>query len=238
MQYNFDRNTLADIAPLGASLYGDRPALGFSGGDSISYRELDLHTRRVASHLLALGVRKGDRVATLCWNHHAHLECYFGIPAAGGVMHTLNLRLSVEDRIRELTRKGMDEYAAYQDRLRQIDEKQAQARAALAAGNYEQARKLAEEAIALAERTASAVTKQVEQKEYLTDEFGNEAAAFIERGRAEKRFRHDVDPVSAAVHFLGIAQMSFIYWQIRGQTGSPWETAESLLGQLLETIAG
>jgi hypothetical protein len=75
----------------------------------------------------------------------------------------LNLRLSVEDRIRELSRRGMDEYAAYQDRLRQIDEKQAQARDALAAGNYEQARKLAEEAIALAERSASAVTKQVEQ---------------------------------------------------------------------------
>ena len=47
--------------------------------------------------------------------------------------------------------------------MRQIDEKQAQARAALAAGNYEQARKLAEEAIALAERSASAVTRQVEQ---------------------------------------------------------------------------
>lgn len=74
----------------------------------------------------------------------------------------LNLRLSVEDRIRELSRKGMDEYAAYQDRLRQIDEKQAQARAALAAGNYDQARKLAEEAISLAERSASAVTRQVE----------------------------------------------------------------------------
>ena len=28
-------------------------------------------------------VKPGDRVATLCWNHHAHLECYFGIPAAG-----------------------------------------------------------------------------------------------------------------------------------------------------------
>jgi hypothetical protein len=75
----------------------------------------------------------------------------------------LNLRLSVEDRIRELSRKSMGEYAAYQDRLRQIDEKQAQASAALAAGNYEQARKLAEEAIALAERSASAVTKQIEQ---------------------------------------------------------------------------
>ncbi|MDP2431971.1 MAG: hypothetical protein Q8O33_08055, partial [Pseudomonadota bacterium] len=75
----------------------------------------------------------------------------------------LNLKLTVEDRIRELGRKGMDDYAAYQDRLRQIDEKQAQAKAALDAGNYEQARKLAEEAIALAERSASAVTQQVEQ---------------------------------------------------------------------------
>lgn len=74
----------------------------------------------------------------------------------------LNLRLSVEDRIRELTRKGMDEYAAYQDRLRQVDEKQAQARAALAAGNFDQAKKLAEEAMQLAERTASEITRKVE----------------------------------------------------------------------------
>ena len=42
-------------------------------------------------------MKKGDRVATLCWNHHAHLECYFGIPAAGGVMHTLNLRLTPDE---------------------------------------------------------------------------------------------------------------------------------------------
>ena len=54
-------------------------------------------SRRLASALLAAGLQKGDRVATLCWNHYAHLECYFGIPAAGGVMHTLNLRLAPED---------------------------------------------------------------------------------------------------------------------------------------------
>jgi fatty-acyl-CoA synthase len=54
-------------------------------------------TRALASALQALGLQKGDRVATLCWNHHAHLECYFGIPAAGGVMHTLNLRLSPDE---------------------------------------------------------------------------------------------------------------------------------------------
>jgi fatty-acyl-CoA synthase len=51
-------------------------------------------SRALGSALQQLGLKKGDRVATLCWNHHAHLEAYFGIPAAGGVMHTLNLRLS------------------------------------------------------------------------------------------------------------------------------------------------
>ena len=54
-------------------------------------------TRALAAALQAAGLQKGDRVATLCWNHHAHLECYFGIPAAGGVMHTLNLRLAPEE---------------------------------------------------------------------------------------------------------------------------------------------
>ncbi|HUN68483.1 MAG TPA: long-chain fatty acid--CoA ligase [Burkholderiales bacterium] len=63
------------------------------------HRFADFHrrTRQLGAALLAAGLRKGDRVATLCWNHHAHLECYFGIPAAGGVMHTLNLRLSPDE---------------------------------------------------------------------------------------------------------------------------------------------
>ncbi len=59
-----------------------------------TYGEYYQRTRALASALQKLGIEKGDRVATLCWNHHAHLECYFGIPAAGAVMHTLNLRLS------------------------------------------------------------------------------------------------------------------------------------------------
>ncbi len=62
-----------------------------------SFADFYRRTRQLASALLAAGLHKGDRVATLCWNHYAHLECYFGIPAAGGVMHTLNLRLSPED---------------------------------------------------------------------------------------------------------------------------------------------
>jgi fatty-acyl-CoA synthase len=62
-----------------------------------TYGAFHRRTRSLAAALQKLGLQKGERVATLCWNHHAHLECYFGIPAAGGVMHTLNLRLSPDE---------------------------------------------------------------------------------------------------------------------------------------------
>lgn len=62
-----------------------------------SYAQYHRRTRSLASALQKAGLKKGDRVATLCWNHHVHLEAYFGIPAAGGVMHTLNLRLSPDE---------------------------------------------------------------------------------------------------------------------------------------------
>jgi len=62
-----------------------------------TYGEYAQRTRRLAAALLKLGLKRGERVATLAWNHHAHLECYLGIPAAGGVMHTLNLRLAPDE---------------------------------------------------------------------------------------------------------------------------------------------
>jgi fatty-acyl-CoA synthase len=49
--------------------------------------------KALAVALERLGLERGDRVATLCWNHFRHLECYFGIPCGGFVLHTLNLRL-------------------------------------------------------------------------------------------------------------------------------------------------
>jgi fatty-acyl-CoA synthase len=62
-----------------------------------TYAEFVSRAKKLALALQKLGVQSGDRVATLCWNHYQHLEAYFGIPAAGGVLHTLNLRLSPED---------------------------------------------------------------------------------------------------------------------------------------------
>jgi fatty-acyl-CoA synthase len=57
------------------------------------YSEFYRRARQLAQALSAAGVQRGDRVATLMWNHYRHLEAYFGIPASGAVVHTLNLRL-------------------------------------------------------------------------------------------------------------------------------------------------
>ena len=54
-------------------------------------------SRQLAAALSKLGLERGDRVGTLCWNHHQHLEAYFGIPCGGFVLHTLNLRLHPND---------------------------------------------------------------------------------------------------------------------------------------------
>ncbi len=62
-----------------------------------SYRDLIQRAQALAHALRSLGVQPGERVATLCWNHHAHLECYLGIPLCGAVLHTLNLRLSADE---------------------------------------------------------------------------------------------------------------------------------------------
>src|SRR5438128_4232615 len=62
-----------------------------------SFADFADRARRLAQALLDLGLKPGDRVATLGWNHAAHLEAYFGIPLMGGVLHTLNPRLSGTD---------------------------------------------------------------------------------------------------------------------------------------------
>jgi len=61
------------------------------------YRAIHARATALAAALVRAGMRRGDRVGTLMWNHAEHLEGYFGIPAAGGVLHTLNLRLAADD---------------------------------------------------------------------------------------------------------------------------------------------
>ena len=113
--------------PLSLNHLLERAGTLFSGNEIVSrlpdktlrrhsYGEFYRRTRSLASALQGLGLQKGDRVATLCWNHHAHLECYFGIPAAGGVMHTLNLRLS-PDEIGWIASNAKDRFLVIDDVL-------------------------------------------------------------------------------------------------------------------------
>ncbi len=61
------------------------------------YRTLERRAARLAGVLQRLGVRPGDRVATLAWNSYRHMELYYAISGMGAVCHTVNPRLSADD---------------------------------------------------------------------------------------------------------------------------------------------
>ena len=101
--------TLDAILRRADTLYGSRPIVSRLPDTSLhryTYRELAARSRRLAVALGRLGIQDGDRVATFCWNHHHHLEAYFGIPAAGAVLHTLNLRLHPDELAYIMTHAG------------------------------------------------------------------------------------------------------------------------------------
>ena len=62
-----------------------------------TYRDCLRRARQLGAALRGLGAQQGDRVATFAWNHHRHLEAYYGTSASGFVLHTLNLRLHPDD---------------------------------------------------------------------------------------------------------------------------------------------
>ncbi|HEX9037228.1 MAG TPA: long-chain fatty acid--CoA ligase [Ktedonobacterales bacterium] len=63
------------------------------GYERSTYGETLARAERMAAAIAALGIKRGDRVATLAWNSTRHYELYFAIPCMGAVLHTLNLRL-------------------------------------------------------------------------------------------------------------------------------------------------
>ncbi|MFQ5738223.1 MAG: long-chain fatty acid--CoA ligase [Acidobacteriota bacterium] len=90
--------------------------------DRVTYGDFCRRAKALAEALQAFGLRRGDRVATLMWNHSAHLEAYFGVPLAGGVLHTLNLRLAAADLVYIIQHAG-DRYLIVDDILLPLFEK-------------------------------------------------------------------------------------------------------------------
>jgi 3-(methylthio)propionyl---CoA ligase len=59
----------------------------------MTYADLAVRSRQMANVMTQLGVKKGERVGTMAWNGHRHLELYYGVSGMGGVLHTFNPRL-------------------------------------------------------------------------------------------------------------------------------------------------
>jgi fatty-acyl-CoA synthase len=85
-----------DLLERAAFVYPNKVAL-VHGERRYSYAALGERTWRLANALRDVGLEKGDRVATLLPNSPAMLEAHFGVPAAGGILVTVNTRLSSDE---------------------------------------------------------------------------------------------------------------------------------------------
>lgn len=82
--------------------HGRREVIGRGADGEVkrsSWGEVTHRAHLVAGALAGMGLQRGDRVATLAWNRITHLELYFGITAAGLVLHTVNPRLFPEQLV-------------------------------------------------------------------------------------------------------------------------------------------
>ncbi|MEM4970767.1 MAG: long-chain fatty acid--CoA ligase [Sulfolobales archaeon] len=64
-----------------------------------TYGDMYKRVCRLANALEELGVKRGDRVASIAWNTHRHLELHLAVPAIGGVLHTVNIRYTPEEMV-------------------------------------------------------------------------------------------------------------------------------------------
>jgi len=87
-----------------------------------SYGHFYRRARRLAAALTKLGLSSGDRVASMMWNHSGHLEAFFGVPCAGGILHTLNLRLHPHE-IAAIAKHAGDRFLLIDDVLLPVYEK-------------------------------------------------------------------------------------------------------------------
>jgi fatty-acyl-CoA synthase len=93
-----DQLTLGQIVRRARREFPHREVVSREGSGVVtsSYAELFEGVDRLAHALRRLGVGRGDRVATVGWNHRRHLELYLAVTASGAVLHTVNARLGPE----------------------------------------------------------------------------------------------------------------------------------------------
>src|SRR3546814_1209517 len=93
---------VASLSAQAAREHAGREIVSRWGGGSMTrstWGEAGVDARRFAAALTRLGMRKGDRIATLAMNHGHHLVSWYGTAGMGGVLHTVNPRLFDEQLV-------------------------------------------------------------------------------------------------------------------------------------------
>ena len=78
--------------------------------------------KKMSQALQALGLGKGDKVASLAMNHARHLVSWFGVAGMGGVLHTCNPRL-FEDQLEYIVNHAEDKVMIYDAAFQPIVDK-------------------------------------------------------------------------------------------------------------------
>ncbi|HEY9217432.1 MAG TPA: long-chain fatty acid--CoA ligase [Phenylobacterium sp.] len=91
--------TLPSILEYAARYHGDREIVTRTVEGPIhryDYAGALARAKRMANALVAMGVKPGDRVATLAWSTHRHFELYYAVSGIGAILHTVNPRLHAD----------------------------------------------------------------------------------------------------------------------------------------------
>src|SRR5919206_3136553 len=112
--------TPLEFARRARALYADRDAV-VDGDVRLSYAQFFDRCDRWSSALQRLGVCKGDRVAYIAPNTHAHLESFYAVPQIGAVLVPINYRLTSDDFAYLIGHSGAKVVCAHADYLEAVD---------------------------------------------------------------------------------------------------------------------
>ena len=101
-------------------LHGAREAV-VDGDLRLTYEQFFDRCDRWSAALQGLGVRPGDRVATIAPNTHAQLESFYAVPQIGAVLVPMNYRLTPEDFVYMVNHSGSTVLCVHSDYLDAID---------------------------------------------------------------------------------------------------------------------
>ncbi|OLF19281.1 long-chain fatty acid--CoA ligase [Actinophytocola xanthii] len=87
--------TIAHILERAERLYAHKHVVT-ADAERVTYADVAVHTRRLATALASLDVPVGARVGTFASNSRRHLELYLAVPATKRVLHSINIRLPAE----------------------------------------------------------------------------------------------------------------------------------------------